>query len=360
MNGSIIVSQSREQLADELYSYRDSPPIPLSVSPWIAMSLLQKAIRRGEVEIALSAAASLLLSSPDRLWRRIGAAAFEEIGVADLDTVSLVTSALAGKRFRSSIGGDWKVASFAVERMAKSLKCRSADDLLLTAELHPRFARARTALATKSIGELVKISTGSAALPVRALAAWFACGTHPRQTKLLSLRRGEPTVAFDQMCEAGLPHTVVEIAREGYRTLGLPLCPFLALLSPHALLEDSSSCDDVFPESSTIGPVPSWCLDMYTREGRAALSRFLGLNCETARWVRDHLRPPHRVNFVGTVLFRVEGGLVRHRAQWSLAEELRRRVDIECHAPPCNDGTELLGWMRNDIRALNEERSNVG
>ena len=49
------------------------------------MSLMQKAIRRGREEIALRAAATLLRDSPDRLWRRCGVTAFEDIGVADLD-----------------------------------------------------------------------------------------------------------------------------------------------------------------------------------------------------------------------------------------------------------------------------------
>jgi len=140
-----------------------------------------EAIRRGGRELAQRAAATLLLIAPDRLWRRCGAAAFEEIGVADLETVSLVTAALAGKRYRATIGGDWKVASFIVDRMAKAPKCRAADDLLLTADSHPMFSRARIDLATKSTSELIRIATGDAALPVRALATWYAVGTHPRK-----------------------------------------------------------------------------------------------------------------------------------------------------------------------------------
>jgi replication-associated recombination protein RarA len=99
MNGPVILNDAREQLADEIFGYREPKPSPLKISPWHAMSLLQKAIRRGECELAQHAAATLLLIAPDRLWRRCGAAAFEEIGVADLQTVSLVTAALAGKRY---------------------------------------------------------------------------------------------------------------------------------------------------------------------------------------------------------------------------------------------------------------------
>src|SRR6266481_870461 len=170
MNGPVILNNAREQLADEIFPYREPKPKPLKSSPWLAMSLLQKAIRRGESELAERAAATLLLIAPARLWRRCGAAAFEEVGVADLETVSLVTAALAGKRYRATIGGEWKAASFIVDRMAKAPKCRAADDLLLTADSHPLFNRARIDLATKTTRELIRIAVGDAALPVRALA----------------------------------------------------------------------------------------------------------------------------------------------------------------------------------------------
>jgi hypothetical protein len=188
MNGPTVLNSVRQQLADEIFSHRELVPAPLNMSPWMAMSCLQKAIRRGEIEIAQRAAATLLLIAPDRLWRRTGAIAFEEVGVADLRTVSLVTAALAGKRFRATLGGEWKVASFVVNQMAKAPKCRAADDLLLIADSHPLYGRARADLATKATAELIRIASGNAALPVRALATWYAVGTHPRQTKHLSAR----------------------------------------------------------------------------------------------------------------------------------------------------------------------------
>jgi hypothetical protein len=76
MNGTTIVNDARELLATEIFTYREPKPEPLKISPWLAMSFLQKAIRRGESEWAQRAAATLLLIAPDRLWRRCGAAAF--------------------------------------------------------------------------------------------------------------------------------------------------------------------------------------------------------------------------------------------------------------------------------------------
>jgi hypothetical protein len=115
----------------------------------------------GRKRTAQHAAATLLLIAPDRLWRRCGAAAFEEIGVADLQTVSLVTAALAGKGYRATLNGDWKVASFIIDRMTKAPKCRAADDRLLTADSHPRYQRARVELADKTTAELILFNQNS-------------------------------------------------------------------------------------------------------------------------------------------------------------------------------------------------------
>ena len=62
---------------------RSDPPFtpPLAINPWQAMSLLQKAVRRGQLDLALGATSTLLDSAPDRFWRRTGVIAFEDVGV---------------------------------------------------------------------------------------------------------------------------------------------------------------------------------------------------------------------------------------------------------------------------------------
>jgi replication-associated recombination protein RarA len=67
---------------------RPSTPRPMDASPWVAMSAMQKAIRRGREDVALSAAATLLRDAPDKLWRRLGCIAYEDVGLAALDTLA--------------------------------------------------------------------------------------------------------------------------------------------------------------------------------------------------------------------------------------------------------------------------------
>jgi hypothetical protein len=160
-----ILSIAREELAEAVCSGQVSPPSPIACSPWVAMSLLQKAIRRGGEDLALSAAATLLRDSPERLWRRCGVIAFEDIGVADIATTGKVVAALGGKTFRASLGGEWPVASTIVSAMARGPKCRAADDLLMIIERHPALEEARRTYATLSTRDLLAMATGSNPCP---------------------------------------------------------------------------------------------------------------------------------------------------------------------------------------------------
>ena len=189
MDGTDTLNAVRQQLADAIFPYQ--PPIcaPLTTSPWIAMSALQKAIRRGHEQFALRAAATLLFLSPEQLWRRCGCIAYEDIGVADFETLSLVTAALAGKRFRAQLGGEWAVASFIVARMVHVPKCRAADDLLLSAEHHPSLKAARQLLPDSKVPQLLALTTGSNPIGERALALWYAIGTYRSPSPQLALVR---------------------------------------------------------------------------------------------------------------------------------------------------------------------------
>jgi hypothetical protein len=60
-------------------------PRPPAVDPWVASSLLQKAIRRGDADLAERAAITLHRLRGRSIWRRFLVIAFEDIGVASVD-----------------------------------------------------------------------------------------------------------------------------------------------------------------------------------------------------------------------------------------------------------------------------------
>lgn len=351
-----VLATAQSNLRNAIVKFDPPACDPLAVSPWVAMSLLQKAARRGYEHAAFQAAATLLHGAPDKLWRRLGCIAFEDVGLGDLDSVSLATAAFAGKRFRAELGGEWRTASFLTSRLAQAAKCRAADDLLLASESHPQFEYARLELAFRGVDDLIRVATGDDPLPIRALALWFAIGTNRRPSPRLAWKQGEPAAVFSAMRGAGIPTEIVEIAREGFRRTGEVLCPFVALLWSFRQDKSVVADDDPFPPEVMIGDVPGWAYDLYSREGRAALVEFISGTTKTARWVQAHIPPRQRVGFLGGIVFRLEGGLVRRRLRWTGGDDLRRVVDIECNGPHCRDATEILQLMKADIPALNHVR----
>lgn len=209
MNGPEIQHQIEQDLRRAVAHIAEVPrPDLLPGSPWVAMSALQKAIRRGRDDLALRAAATLVRDAPDRLWRRLGCIAAEDVGLGDLDAVAIATAAMGGKRLRSAMGADWPVACAVIRQLCDAAKCRAADDLLMICELHPAYARQRIEFRHRSSRELTEIVCGTMAIEERAVALWRALGGGPRHVGLRR-RRSETQAVFDRLCDAGWSRTSV-------------------------------------------------------------------------------------------------------------------------------------------------------
>jgi hypothetical protein len=354
-----IIQHAQEELAELVRSGPIPPPSPIACSPWIAMSLMQKAIRRGREELALRAAATLLRDSPERLWRRAGIIAFEDIGVADLKTVAIVVAALGDKAFRAKLGGEWAVASTIISMMARAPKCRASDDLAMIIHRHPGLEGARRQYVVLATPDLLRIASGSCALPKRALALTYAIGTARRPSDYPRPRAGEPQAAFDYLIESGFPATAVEIAHEGYSKIGESICNFLPLLGALLPPTPHEFTDDVLPPERMIGDAPSWAFDMFTPEGRTAMKSFLTRDNRSCLWVRKFVPRDKRLDFLANIIFAAEGGLLRPRLTWSLAEALREAAEFECQGSWCPDAREIIALMRADLPLLNEVRAHV-
>ena len=342
----------REALAHDVANGGLTPrPAPLPISLWQAMSLLQKAVRRGRQELALQAASTLLDIEPDRFWRRAGIIAFEDIGVADLTTGGVATVALAGKRFRQRLGNEWAVAAALTTRLIAAPKNRAADDLFCVLESWPSLADNRKRLERLPIPRLRLIALTTDHLPLRALALRMIFS----DWRLDLPRRGSPDIGFDVLDELGVAPTTLAIAREGYRRTGELLAPLVALLTLENGLRDVSQ-NDPFPPEAQIGPLPSWALDSFTREGRAALARLLQSDAGIRQWMNETQPLAGRVELLAQALFRVESGLCVHRKDGPTGEWLRELMERECLALRPDDADALLRLLRDAIPQLNTAR----
>ena len=337
------LARIRDQLADLVAPYIPPPAQPLDITPWIGMSLLQKSIRRGREDLALRAGASLSRDAPDKLWRRLGVVAVEDVGVADIETARIVVAALAGKSFRDQLGGDWKVASYLVSRMVRAPKCRAADDVLTVIMRHTILDHTRAAFAGLPTPDLIAVATGDAPLFERALAV------------TLVAKRGVAAVdtMMAAMGEVGVEDCLLSLARQNYRRTREPLGPLVALLSLEPSWQSAPAVADDIPPEVLIGPLPCWSIDAFTRPGRAAMSRFLATDAKAVCWIDTHVAQAHRLEVLGNLLFFAEGGLLRQRLQWLIGVELRRWAEEACLGASAAEGIAL---MQGDLCLLDDIR----
>jgi len=342
-----------------LASDRTVPTVePLPVSPWVAMSAMQKGIRRGDVDLATRAAATLLKSDPAKLWRRLGGIVFEDVGVGSLETVRLVTTTATDRTVRQQFGGDWAVASLLVEQMAISPKDRATDDLLWTVAHHHELAELRASLAGADLAEHLSRISERGALLGASLSVLHASGV--RWTGQVPGQASDAKSAFAAMRSAGADPSIVALASQGFRVTREALPPLLPLLSLALPSVAFTTQDDEFPPV-VVGRngVPTYVYDAFSWEGKAALSRFLKRDTETGRWLRKHVTAGRRLSVLAGGLFRVEGGLVRQRVMWPCAMTLRWLADSGYHGMKLSDPAALLDLICADLPTIDEERADA-
>jgi len=123
---SNALSQVKHRLAIGLD--REQPFFePLIADQWVIKSLLQKSIRRGEVDIAQRAALTFLAQKGSAIWRRFIIIAFEDIGVGSVEVVAMTVAASTvaetiRRRRRSCF-----LSGSSIGRSTKKPVCRALD-----------------------------------------------------------------------------------------------------------------------------------------------------------------------------------------------------------------------------------------
>ena len=356
MDTAAILYTVAGEIEHDLRDHQPKRPasIPSTVTTGVATALLQKAIRRGRTDLALAAAEVLLRLDPDRLWRRCVIVAFEDVGIANTDLIYQTVTAAALRSRLARRFGAWRLVSLIVSRLAVSPKCRAADDLHVAAFDCPAWHHDRLEVAELPMSDLLAVIASDVSFERRAVALRQAISTGIGSRHGRGSRQGAATV-FELLFDIA-PHTLGIIAHEGYRQTGEIITAFMPLLW---LLIDGNEAElvnDSFPPEMSIGGVPSWCLDGFSREGRTALGRFLASDCQTTRWLRANVPSADRMRMVRHAQFRVEAGLVTDRLVWAAGENLRRQADLHSwpFSPP--DAATLLSLMRADIGVLNGAR----
>ncbi|MEM9469367.1 MAG: hypothetical protein AAF988_04325 [Pseudomonadota bacterium] len=167
------ISYLDEALIEDYADWQYQPEfVPWSDSDkWLLASCLQKAIRRGHEHIALNAAAHLYQLDKRMLQRRLLVTAFEDIGIANNRAVAQTTLICTHSKIRKQLG-EFRAYLFAASIMARSIKCRAADQLYMICNNAEEGQEMREAVQELNINQLIACALAkNASLYVRAYAA---------------------------------------------------------------------------------------------------------------------------------------------------------------------------------------------
>ena len=133
----VFLENAKDDLIDLMAQHQPIPVDPnFRWDSYIAMSLMQKAIRRGDEYNALFAGMFLLNSNNRNFWKRLCICALEDVGIANLKLVAQVLLVDKGKRFREGMGDSTQIAQAMICALCKSPKDRSSDDLIAVSYTH--------------------------------------------------------------------------------------------------------------------------------------------------------------------------------------------------------------------------------
>ena len=347
-----------DDLTDELRGRATPAPIPLATDSWVARSVLQKAIRRGMLELALSAAAQLVIIDRRTLWRRLIVTALEDLGPQEFETTTAIVSAARNSGWRSQVGGDWPVAAELVRLACAGTRNQVANDLWNIALHDTNLAEFKSGLCEANKEEVLR-SAADTGLDVGARAAAVLVAL--RQVSgsdlpdHLTIPSGDVFAAFEDEGNLGVP---VAVCAEAYRLTRVPLAALMLCASAAGRpVQSVASSDDVILPPVWVGGVPTFALDQYTRSGKAAITQFVSQSADWKAFASfAGIDRGQWVAAAGELLFRVDGAAVSKRTTAPWSTTLRNRsLPLGCFMLPLH-APAGLALMRAQMPLIDQIR----
>jgi MgsA AAA+ ATPase C terminal len=330
--------------------------------PWIANSLMQKAIRRGDVEVAQRAALSFHALRGSAIWRRLMIIAFEDVGLGSCEAVVETVAACADPAFRKSTGGNVRTVLELSRRLAEAPKDRSADHLIAAAAEHPRLESTRRQMAAlQPASRLALVTDSSLPLNVRATAAWYASGLEwQRERRIL----GGDLPGLDRTYrELGVPEDLVNAVTQAARRTREPLTVLLPLIWLAAREQANSHIEEcALPPAPQVNNIPLYAFDKHTRIGRQALDLLARENATIRAVLERYAQDRSGLDAVRLAAFHAEPACVKRRLIWPLAiriESFGTETDL-LHAGVASEGhAPLIQAVRDNLDHLNDLRARL-
>ena len=333
----------------------------IGLDRWIALSSLQKSIRRGALEPA-TVAAEYLWSEASRLLDRLLVIGLEDIGVGDPEILREVIELTTDRAWRRKLPDKGRAVVLGlVERMCTATKSRFADEVLAIAQLEPALGSVRTGLATASAEQLATYSVTSEDIGVRALALWFLAGTARYPMDGVERRQGTLSALWEVSSGLGVPADWLRLLGSAARKMPWPL----PILLPLAFASKANGTLSQLSEDSlfeTWCGMPLYALDQFTRRGRLAIGRWLAGNSEFQKLLLSAAPRPAWSQIIRYTVFAVEGQVCSRHLMWSEQRLILRRsiqAELTGRGLAAEYVDPLLAHATANLAALNERRREV-
>ncbi len=293
-----------------------------------AASLLQKAIRRSDEALSLSAAQKLFRDDPRRFWRRFNVCLFEDVGLVDRN---LILAALSIAPSRDRPKAVWNEVAFVVSSVCLAPKTQIANHALHLAMHDLSEIDGSLDLECLGFNQVFGMIERDHLTPVqKTLAAWrlsgLACGRGNEPHAHPDADAGRLLGSLDGWLES------VELSlilREGVRLVGGPL-PIAAVLMDRLLPTPPRPeiGSDEIPKCGKVLGLPGYVFDQHTRLGKRAL-RTAALDCPNLRERLSVINGGHnRLRCLSSAHFEFEAALLSRRLQAVDHLEMLRRVQL--------------------------------
>ena len=322
---------------------------------WLLASLFQKAIRRGEADLAYRAGHQLLGIDRQRLWRRLMVVALEDIGIGNIEVAALLVATATRSKLRRLIGDDAGALQYVVEEACAATKDRTGDHLGSIVGLEPIPDAERVVLNGASQSALLAIVTAPPIpLAQRVRAALIVAGRYDADP----VKSSAPNfgAVFEIFRELAVPDILVS-ACSTYAARARDLLPVAVPLAWCAWNRAGASEQVIthdIPQADMVGDLPDYAFDpLHTRLGKRAVDL----------WLRSYpMKLPWTPRQVAAALWNAEAALSDRTLGWKLGDEVQQRAyraDLLACGLPIELHAKLVDWIANEHAALTVARRTV-
>ena len=332
------------------------------IDGWLASSLMQKAIRRGETEVALRAGERLLELRGVAAFNRLIVTAFEDIGVGSEAAIAFTVAAGTDPQHRRSMGGNERAMMRVIERLSCAAKDRSADYLICSANLHPSLEHTRECVGRMTLKERIALATDiSAPITERAVAAWYVSGLEWEGE--LRVGAGDLRGLLDRFASIGVSTPLLNATAIAARRTKEPIVVMVPVLAS-ALQQCAAPSfnQPALPSSPNIKGVPLYAFGHHTRIGKQAIRRFVR-ECTAVRTVIEKHVPDYKAAAVGEMaVYYVDAAPVSPKIFWEHSRELEllgRESDFLSAGAPVSSIQEISDAVLANLGYLNLIRAEM-